>query len=276
MLSTGEQMTTSQRARLGHGWLIAIIACTALSATPVHAGLGEMTGFLAAQTGTFNGRVTELSGAPAQRVTVHVVTSSGEERLAATDDLGRYRVEVKAGDYVYVKARVRLTIQTAAAQPGDSGEVVVIHDVSTPARDPRLIGDLRYVPPYSEAASNRNEWARAWLMLDISAAGQVERVQLLNPAGHGLDEIAVKEAWKLRFEPARDTGNHAIGSLVAWSFEWPAYFWLSSHRTGLRRLPDDTGNVACRGDGAHSLYRDCSPPDFTKVTTAPWIDRPRP
>ena len=41
---------------------------------------------------------------------------------------------------------------------------------------------------------------------------------LLNRLGHGLDELALKRAAEIEFEPARDTDDRPVTSVVVWTF----------------------------------------------------------
>ena len=41
---------------------------------------------------------------------------------------------------------------------------------------------------------------------------------LLNKLGHGLDELALARARQIEFEPARDTDDHPVTSVVVWTF----------------------------------------------------------
>jgi hypothetical protein len=41
---------------------------------------------------------------------------------------------------------------------------------------------------------------------------------LLNRLGHGLDELALARARQIEFEPARDTSDRAVRSVVVWTF----------------------------------------------------------
>jgi len=88
----------------------------------------------------------------------------------------------------------------------------------------------------------------------------------------------VREAFKLKFEPARDVGGRAIEVLTLWSFEWPAYYWLIEHDRrshNMYLIPDDAASLPCRGDAPNKpVYRDCSQPDLRRAMSAPWFDGP--
>lgn len=54
--------------------------------------------------------------------------------------------------------------------------------------------------------------------LVVDAAGAVKSAVLINKLGHGLDELALERAKKIQFEPAKDTDDNAVSSVVVWTF----------------------------------------------------------
>jgi protein TonB len=56
--------------------------------------------------------------------------------------------------------------------------------------------------------------------LVVSEHGKVTSRRLLNRLGHGLDELAMERAAKLEFEPAKDTDDKAVASVVNWTFRF--------------------------------------------------------
>ena len=54
--------------------------------------------------------------------------------------------------------------------------------------------------------------------LIVDENGKVKRRLLLTRLGHGLDELALAHAAQLDFEPARDTDDRAVTSVVVWTF----------------------------------------------------------
>jgi protein TonB len=54
--------------------------------------------------------------------------------------------------------------------------------------------------------------------LVVDQRGKVTSRVLLNRLGHGLDELAMKRAAELEFEPAVDTDDHPVTSVVVWTF----------------------------------------------------------
>ncbi|MBK7539263.1 MAG: TonB family protein [Myxococcales bacterium] len=54
--------------------------------------------------------------------------------------------------------------------------------------------------------------------LTVNDRGSVTAAVLLNRLGHGLDEIALAQARRLEFEPAKDTSDRPVSSFVVWTF----------------------------------------------------------
>lgn len=160
------------------------------------------------------------------------------------------------------------------------GEVIVIRErrptavAAKPRR--RRLGP----PPYSDRAAVSNRWARAWLLLDIDRRGRVTRLKFLNRPGYDLDEIAIREAFKTRFEPARDAAGRPTASYMLYALEWPSYWWMIKLVGTVSNRMRDPGYVPCRGSGPLNLdmevpvYRDCSLPDLSRVRAVPWIEPP--
>ncbi len=56
------------------------------------------------------------------------------------------------------------------------------------------------------------------MRLVVDDTGKVRSAVLLNKLGHGLDELAMRKAKEIQFEPARDTDDKAVTSVVVWTF----------------------------------------------------------
>ena len=52
----------------------------------------------------------------------------------------------------------------------------------------------------------------------VDASGKVADRRLLNKLGYGLDELAMARAARFEFDPARDTDDRAVASVVVWTF----------------------------------------------------------
>jgi hypothetical protein len=158
-----------------------------------------------------------------------------------------------------------LLLLAALTSTAFANEVIEIHDhIPEPAKPPESV-HLRY----SDAAIASNAWARAWLLVDIDSSGIVTRAKLLHAPGHDLDTIAIAQAFATRFTPARDRSGRPTPSHMLWGIEWPAYWWSQEHHKS---------SPHCRGSGPlqlgslyGSVYRDCSEPDLSRASTAPWI-----
>src|SRR5262245_36205736 len=136
------------------------------------------------------GRVTDLLGKPVSGARVHVLAGSGsDEQVVVTDKDGNYRIVVDGNQEVNVVIGAgnlhtfrRGTIKDGTVQRLDlevevaEGEVIRIIDQRPPTVPPKLPGGApRVTPPYSDAAVERDAWAKAWLVLDIDETGKVAR-----------------------------------------------------------------------------------------------------
>ncbi len=184
-----------------------------------------------------------------------------------------------------------LSSVAAADDPPVRGrpETIFLDDPAPPVVPPKPKRFARKLPPYSDAAIASDAWSRAWMLLEIDERGVVTQLKTLKAPGHDLDDIAIREAFALRFEPARDASGQPMRVRIIWGFEWPANSWVHN-LTGLSTaMPPDVGfpprpayeSVPCAGSGPMRLgsvvykgYRDCSRPDTSRLAALPWIKRP--
>ena len=54
--------------------------------------------------------------------------------------------------------------------------------------------------------------------LIVDEHGKVKSAVLLNKLGHGLDEMALRRAQQIEFDPAKDTNDQPVTSVVVWTF----------------------------------------------------------
>ena len=91
------------------------------------------------------------------------------------------------------------TIKTRALPRGDYGYFDAGKDYPAEARALGIEGAIR-------------------VRLVVDDHGKVTSQVLLNRLGHGLDELALKRAAEIEFEPAKDTDDHPVASVVVWTF----------------------------------------------------------
>jgi hypothetical protein len=195
---------------------------------------------------------------------------------------------------VVLGAVLALTSAAAAEEKPrvQKGEVIVIEELMQPAvpPKPRHWQQTVKAPPYSDRAILEDAWTRAWLLLDVDQRGTVVRLKMLRPPGYDLEDIAIREAFKLSFEPARNDRGEAVRTLVVWPIEWVAQSWYRTRNLLPTRMPETVGFgndlrsaaalTPCKGSGPWRMtsvykgYRDCSRPDLTKANAVPWIVRP--
>lgn len=56
--------------------------------------------------------------------------------------------------------------------------------------------------------------------LVVDEHGKVRSRVLLSKLGHGLDELALRRAGEIEFEPAHDTDDKPVASAVVWTFDF--------------------------------------------------------
>jgi TonB family protein len=92
------------------------------------------------------------------------------------------------------------TIKKRALPKGDYGYLSAGKDYPAEAKQLGIEGAIR-------------------VRLLVDDVGKVKSAVLLNKLGHGLDELALTQAKKIEFEPARDTDDHPVASVVIWTFD---------------------------------------------------------
>jgi hypothetical protein len=246
-------------------------------------------------TGRITGVVVDtLTSAPLFEA-MAVVTGPGlpATATAKSDMNGVYAIDVPAGSYgvvvafgnarvehasIVVAAGATVTLSDRLDVTG-SIEVTTVHEkvVAPPAVAPVATRrSENRVMPYSNDAILTNDWSVAWLLLDVDTAGRVESFRFLNRPGHGLEDIAKTQAFRLSFTPARDGAGHAVPTRVLWKLEWPPYWRKDlvvegTYLTGMKGAPPCRGSGPLRFDSAHPVYRDCSRPDYAAARTADLI-----
>ncbi len=254
--------------------------------------------------GKLSGRLTDLNDQPVQDASVFITGPNGLETRVATDAAGQYAATVRTGGtysvmFAYGNTRIssRVTIPEGGAATLDSllqtgGEVIEIHGKRNPVQYPKPQTDPLKIPQYSDRVALGNYWVKAWLLLDVDDRGVVNRVKFLKRPGYDLDDIAVKHAFGMTFDPARDESGTPTRSYIVWPLEWPSMGWLQSRQMLMNRLPTFAtaytldGRLVfdslprCAGTGplslssVHPVLRDCSVPDLSRGDAGePWIAR---
>ena len=172
-------------------------------------------------------------------------TTGADGRFTTSIPPGEYGVVALFGDARWLRGSIAVVsrgvtrvagvlaidveVTTIRERVGDSGAV--------PARVVRSTVKERL--PYSDEAVDGDYWAAGWVLLDVDERGEVTGFRFLHRPGHGLDAIAEREVFLLRFEPARDALGRPVKTRVLWKLEWPAFHYVREHR-----------NLGLGGDGA--------------------------
>jgi protein TonB len=91
------------------------------------------------------------------------------------------------------------TIKTKAKPRGDYGYIDASRDYPPEARQLGIEGVIK-------------------VKLVVGVDGLVKTAVLLTKLGHGLDELAIARARTIQFDPARDTDDNQVASVVIWTF----------------------------------------------------------
>lgn len=270
------QAARAQAKRMRWPQILLLLVLSVAPATAL-ADQDRVSGFATESKGVVTGQVTEESGGPARGLTVYVTTVAGE-LTTVTDDEGRYRIDlgtIPGSKMIFVRKVARINGQTTVQTKNDDGEEVVeILEADQPAVMPRATSPTNRIPEYSQLARDSDAWAKAWLLLHVGRDGQVKRLKVLHAPGYELDEIAVADAFNLKFEPALDRAGHPVPVMVIWSYEWPSYWWMVEHGQAPRYVPAEVNVVPCRGTaGAGTRQRDCTQAEMSQAHTLPWLSR---
>ncbi|WP_428268033.1 energy transducer TonB [Haliangium sp.] len=71
---------------------------------------------------------------------------------------------------------------------------------------------------YTAEAKRLSIEGQVKIRLVVDETGRVASRRLITGLGHGLDQAAMSKARELRFEPAIDTADRAVRSVVVWTF----------------------------------------------------------
>jgi periplasmic protein TonB len=108
---------------------------------------------------------------------------------------------------------------TGAGSGAGSGDKPV--SVAMIKKQAKPKGDYDYFDAgkdYPPAARQLGIQGKIRVRLTVSDSGAVTAAVLLNKLGHGLDETALARARKLEFDPATDTTDKPVPSIVVWTF----------------------------------------------------------
>jgi periplasmic protein TonB len=88
---------------------------------------------------------------------------------------------------------------------------------------PRPTGDYDYVDlgkEYPDAARRQGIEGEATYRIFVDENGNVTQVKMVKKLGFGLDEKGVELIRRIKFEPARDTNDKAVGVWRSWSIQF--------------------------------------------------------
>src|SRR5262249_61073386 len=86
---------------------------------------------------------------------------------------------------------------------------------------PQPIGDTDFIEAHKDYPADARRLGvegQVKVRLVVDAQGQVASRQLVTRLGHGLDQLALRLAGRLRFHPALDTSDRPVAAVVVWTF----------------------------------------------------------
>src|SRR5262245_9526520 len=236
----------------------------------------------------------DLDGRPVADLAVTVVAEGGQATSGQTDGKGRVTFDLPPGSYRVTAAFGSLTFtqQTITVEAGDTVErtyrfnpktaveEVVIREQHNLSAPPKVKKDtLPRKLEYTDEAIEQNVWATVWLLLHVSAKGQVVNAEVLKaPTVLSLDPIAMDVVKKLKFRPALDKDGRPKAFRVLWKMDWEPFWDKRDRFTGKASI------AVCAGSGPLNLnllstrvpievsYKDCTPPKgYENVKLVPVI-----
>ncbi len=109
-------------------------------------------------------------------------------------------------------------------KPGGTGPAAPVPvSVAAIKRRAMPIGDTDFVEAhrdYPAEARRLGIEGQVKVRLLVDKSGEVTSRKLITRLGHGLDELAMKLARRLRFEAAIDTDDRSVASVVVWTFRF--------------------------------------------------------
>jgi len=143
-------------------------------------------------------QVVQLPDAPAGRGGVPVAHGRPHDRIGRGGSGGGTGAGEGSGDAP--KPASIATIKTRAMPKGDYSFFSAGKDYPPEARQLGIQGQIR-------------------VRLVVDERGKVSSTRLLNSLGHGLDELAMQRARSIEFDPAKDTDDRPVSSVVVWTFD---------------------------------------------------------
>jgi len=110
---------------------------------------------------------------------------------------------------------------TGAGSGAGSGEAPKPMSVATIKTRAMPKGDYSYFDAAKEYPSEAKQLGVEGVIrvrLVVDEQGKVKSAKLLNSLGHGLDELALRRAQVIEFEPAKDSDDKPVTSVVVWTF----------------------------------------------------------
>jgi protein TonB len=152
------------------------------------------------------------------------VTDSGGAPVLKMDNLGEGTTAVAPGKRTIGKPGKGGSGGGAGAGEGSGSadapppKPVSVASIKTRAKPKGDYGYIDARKDYPPEAKKLGIEGQIKIRLEVSADGKVTKTKILTKLGHGLDQLALERAKLLEFEPALDSDDKPVASVVVWTY----------------------------------------------------------
>lgn len=143
----------------------------------------------------------------------------GQAVFGVTEDSvlpGDSPVAVPVGNTLMTKDRAAAKAPPAPLPPAPPPPAFAPVDEEQVAEFPEAL--VKPEPTYPELAQRMGVGGKVRLKLGIDRKGVVKSVRVLEKAGYGMDEEAVRVVWQYKFKPARRADGQPVDFVITYNF----------------------------------------------------------
>jgi protein TonB len=154
----------------------------------------------------------EVKPAPASEEHVNPVFGVTQDSVVT----GESPVAVPVGNTLMTKDRTLAKTPPPPLPPAPPPPAFAPVDDESIAEWPEAY--VKPLPVYPEIAKRMGIGGRVLLRLGIDHKGFVKSVRILEKAGYGMDEEAVRAVWHYRFKPAKRVDGEPVDTVITYNF----------------------------------------------------------
>ncbi len=125
-------------------------------------------------------------------------------------------VAVPVGNTLMTKDRTLAKAPPAPLPPAPAPPAFAPVDEEAVSEFPEVL--LKPEPKYPELAQRMGISGKVRLKLGIDRKGNVKSVRVLEKAGYGMDEEAVRVVWQYKFRPAKGKNGQPVDFVITYNF----------------------------------------------------------